>query len=90
MTKTDLIKKVSTGTGKPIREVTELIDCFFKELSEGLRSEDISLKDFGSFKKIVQKERIAHNPATRELITVPEKEVVKFKPSKNILKMKWL
>lgn len=90
MNKTDLIKKVSAETGKSIKEVTETIDCFLKELSEGLRNEDISLKDFGNFKKVVQKERTARNPTTREIITVPEKEVVKFKPSKNILNMKWL
>ncbi len=33
---------------------------------------------------------IARNPATGEPVEVPEKEVVKFKPSKNILNMKWL
>ena len=50
----------------------------------------VSIKDFGTFKKIIQPARIARNPATGEPVEVPEKEVVKFKPSKNILNMKWL
>ena len=55
-----------------------------------LREKDVSIKDFGTFKKIIQPARIARNPATGEPVEVPEKEVVKFKPSKNILNMKWL
>lgn len=61
-----------------------------KELSQNLREKDVSIKDFGTFKKIIQPARIARNPATGEPVEVPEKEVVKFKPSKNILNMKWL
>ena len=68
----------------------EIIDSFFKELSQNLREKDVSIKDFGTFKKIIQPARIARNPATGEPVEVPEKEVVKFKPSKNILNMKWL
>ena len=87
MNKTDLIKMVAEKANKPTKEVAEIIDSFFKELSQNLREKDVSIKDFGTFKKIIQPARIARNPATVE---VPEKEVVKFKPSKNILNMKWL
>ena len=76
MNKTDLIKMVAEKANKPTKEVAEIIDSFFK--------------DFGTFKKIIQPARIARNPATGEPVEVPEKEVVKFKPSKNILNMKWL
>ena len=83
MNKTDLIKMVAEKANKPTKEVAEIIDSFFKE-------KDVSIKDFGTFKKIIQPARIARNPATGEPVEVPEKEVVKFKPSKNILNMKWL
>ena len=82
MNKTDLIKMVAEKANKPTKEVAEIIDSFFKELSQNLREKDVSIKDFGTFKKIIQ-------PAG-EPVEVPEKEVVKFKPSKNILNMKWL
>ena len=84
MNKTDLIKMVAEKANKPTK------DSFFKELSQNLREKDVSIKDFGTFKKIIQPARIARNPATGEPVEVPEKEVVKFKPSKNILNMKWL
>jgi len=78
MNKTDLIKMVAEKANKPTKE------------SQNLREKDVSIKDFGTFKKIIQPARIARNPATGEPVEVPEKEVVKFKPSKNILNMKWL
>lgn len=90
MNKTDLIKMVAEKANKPTKEVAEIIDSFFKELSQNLREKDVSIKDFSTFKKIIQPARIARNPATGEPVEVPEKEVVKFKSSKNILNMKWL
>lgn len=90
MNKTDLIKNVAKETGLKTADVTKVIDTFFKEFSQTLREEEVSIKDFGTFKKCIQPARSCRNPQTGELINVPEKEVVKFKPSKNILKMKWL
>lgn len=66
------------------------IDLARRGLLIAYREKDVSIKDFGTFKKIIQPARIARNPATGEPVEVPEKEVVKFKPSKNILNMKWL
>lgn len=90
MNKTDLIKKVSQETGKTIQETTVVIDSFFREISESLRTEDVVIKDFGTFKKVLKPARVARNPITQEPINVPEKEMIKFKPSKNVLNMKWL
>ena len=78
MNKTDLIKMVAEKANKPTKEVAEIIDSFFKELSQNLREKDVSIKDFGTFKKIIQPARIARNPATGEPVEVPEKEVVKY------------
>jgi len=88
MNKSDLIKKVSKELDMPLPDVTQVINCFFEEMSESLKNEDLYLKDFGSFKKVIRKARIAYNPSSREPIQVPEKEVIKFKPSINILRMK--
>lgn len=51
MNKTDLIKMVAEKANKPTKEVAEIIDSFFKELSQNLREKDVSIKDFGTFKK---------------------------------------
>ena len=90
MNKKDLVKIVAEKTRKSQKEVAHIIDIFFQELSQNLRENDVQIKDFGTFKKVVQPARIGRNPATNEPIEIPEKTVVKFKPSKNVLNMKWL
>lgn len=42
MNKTDLIKMVAEKANKPTKEVAEIIDSFFKELSQNLREKDVS------------------------------------------------
>ncbi|MCK9342794.1 MAG: integration host factor subunit beta [Massilibacteroides sp.] len=90
MNKSDLIKKVSKELDLSSKEVSPVINCFFEELSEALKDENVFLKDFGSFKKVLRKARIAHNPSTGEAVEVPEKEIIKFKPSINVFKIKEL
>lgn len=90
MNKKELVKIVAEKTRKSQKEVAHIIDIFFQELSQNLRENDVQIKDFGTFKKVVQPARKGRNPATNEPIEIPEKTVVKFKPSKNVLNMKWL
>lgn len=90
MNKKELVKIVAEKTRKSQKEVAHIIDIFFQELSQNLRENDVQIKDFGTFKKVVLPARIGRNPATNEPIEIPEKTVVKFKPSKNVLNMKWL
>ena len=49
MNKTDLIKMVAEKANKPTKEVAEIIDSFFKELSQNLREKDVSIKRQGFF-----------------------------------------
>lgn len=90
MNKTTLIKCVATQTGFTIKETSSVIDSFLIELSNSLQNENVSIKDFGTFRREIKKERTMRNPQTGEPLLVPEKEVVKFKASKNVLKLKWL
>lgn len=90
MNRSELIKEVASKTDLSVKEVTKVVDIFFQELSENLNTENISIKDFGTFKKTIREARTGRNPQTGQAIKIPEKEVVKFNPSKNILKMKWL
>ena len=90
MNKSDLIKTVSQETGMPVKDVTKVVDNFLIAISEGLKTDDVAIKDFGTFKKVTQKARVARNPSTNAVVYVPEKEVVKLKTSKNILNIKWL
>ena len=51
MNKTDLIKMVAEKANKPQKEVAEIIDSFFKELSQNLREKRCFYKRFWYFQK---------------------------------------
>ena len=81
-----IVKDVATKTGKPVKEVNEIINSFLCELSDSLReSTAVTVRDFGSFKLSSRAERTGRNPHTGEAIVIPAKTVVTFKPASRIL-----
>ena len=67
-------------------ELEEVLDIFSKSLVDSLKKgQNIELRGFGTFfvKKIKEKFS-ARNPKTGEIIYVPEKNKVRFKPSKKL------
>ena len=50
------------------------------------RNEGVELRNFGSFRSKTQKSSIRRNPKTGEKVAVPEKKVVAWKMSKEMLK----
>ena len=82
MNKTDLIKYVSDKTMITERDAGIIIDVFLDGIKKGLiNKERVKLSNFGSFFIQERKARTALNPRTQEIITVPEKNVVKFNSS---------
>lgn len=69
--------KVSNEYGATICE------SVFKLLGELLyeNKEDVSIYRFGSFKHKTMAEKKARHPKTGEMITIPERDVIKFKPT---------
>lgn len=51
MNKTDLIKMVAEKANKPTKEVAEIIDSFFKELSQKSKRKRCFYKRFWYFQK---------------------------------------
>ncbi len=91
MNKKELIKAVSIDTGIAQTDIRNIFDSILIHISEELKEGyKIDIKDFGSFNKETRRQRKGRNPQTGESITIPEKQVVKFKPYKNILNYKWL
>ncbi len=87
MTKKDIILKVSDGTNlKQIdvkRVVQKTFDCIIESL---VRGEKIELRNFGVFKVKERKSRIGRNPRTGQVVPVPPRKVVVFKPGLEIKK----
>ena len=81
-TRKDLSNKIYQNLGFSKNYSSTIIDNFFETLiQELLRSNNIKISSFGTFKVTNKKERIGRNPKTKvETIIVPRK-VVKFKPS---------
>tara|TARA_B110001450_G_C17216206_1_gene317492 strand:+ start:147 stop:449 length:303 start_codon:yes stop_codon:yes gene_type:complete len=83
LTKKNLINSVymQIGFSKNISE--NLIDDFFKTITENLKKEKkIKLSKFGTFIIRSKKSRIGRNPKTNEQKTISERDVVLFKVSK--------
>ncbi|MDP2937830.1 MAG: HU family DNA-binding protein [Candidatus Omnitrophota bacterium] len=87
MTKKDIILKVSDETNlKQIdvkKVVQKTLDCIVEAL---IRGEKIELRNFGVFKIKQRKSRIGRNPRTGQVIPVPPRKVVVFKPGLEIKK----
>lgn len=87
MTKKDIILKVSDETNlKQIdvkKVVQKTLDCIIEAL---IRGEKIELRNFGVFKLKQRKSRIGRNPRTGQVVPVPPRKVVIFKPGLEIKK----
>lgn len=80
MNKSDLINQVAATTGLTKTKSGEVIDSIMDSMKEALAKGDkITLVGFGSFSVAKRKARNGRNPKTGEVITIPEKSVVKFK-----------
>ncbi len=87
MSRKNIIKNLKNKNPKlNKKEIEEIIDIFCETIELGLKQgQNIELRGFGTFfvKKIKEKYN-ARNPFTKELIYVPEKNKVRFKPSKKL------
>ena len=86
MRKRDIVLKISQETGIKQVNVKEVVqrtlDTILAALKDGKR---IELRNFGVFQVKRRKRRVGRNPKTGEVVPVPERLTVVFKPG---LKMK--
>jgi len=82
MIKNDFIEKVAEDTGLNKTVVKKIIEGFLENLRESLfEGERIELRNFGVFIVKKRKPKIGRNPKTGEIVNVPERLKVVFKPS---------
>jgi nucleoid DNA-binding protein len=81
MTKKDIILKVSDETNLKQTDVKKIVQKTFDYMVEALvRGEKIELRNFGVFKIKERKSRTGRNPRTGQVVPVPSRKVVVFKP----------
>ena len=89
MSKTELSRQLKEKNPSiSLSEAALIIDIFVKKIKKELKSNrTIELRGFGSFYiKRIKEKFSARNPKTGELIYIPEKKKVRFRPSKNLKK----
>ena len=83
LTRKDLINSIymQLGFSKNISE--NLIDDFFKVITENIKKEKkLKLSKFGTFSIRNKKSRVGRNPKTKKETIISDRNVVLFKPAK--------
>jgi len=86
--KSELIKQLKKSYPNFLtRDLTKIIDIVIKEIKVSLkRNEGVELRGFGTFRTNIQKASIRRNPKTGEKVSVPKKQTIKWKMSKDLFK----
>jgi nucleoid DNA-binding protein len=88
VTKDDIVRGISLETGFTRRDTSVIISGFMEAISNALEQGNrIELRGFGVFKTKKRRKRLARNPRTGKPISLDERFVPVFKPSK-ILKQR--
>ena len=85
MTKKQIVQMISDKTGLTQLQTKDIVDLTFEAIVNTLLEEGrIELRNFGVFEVKQRKARKARNPRTGEKVDVPPKNVVTFKPGKEM------
>lgn len=85
MNKNDLIKSIAHSAQiskiAAQRGLNGLLSTLSSAMKDGRR---VTLLGFGSFSVVDRAPRIGRNPKTGELVAIPQRRVVKFRPAKDL------
>lgn len=85
MNRAELVKAVSNKTQLPQGDVEEVLSGVLEVLSLALGlGEAVNLRTFGKFETVERRPFVRRHPTTGELIKVPGKKAVAFRPGRNL------
>ncbi len=82
--KKDLVKDLSLKTGFSLNFSKKLIDDLVSIIIKDIKYGKLKLKNIGTFKLLLKKERIGRNPKTKEEFLISQRKIISFIVSKNI------
>lgn len=86
MTRTDIIEAMRKKTGMPRAQCATACDAFITVIGEALeKHERITFTRVGTLVPHQQKARKTRHPSTKEMITIPARHTVKFRPSHHLI-----
>ena len=82
-TKKDLANNLSSKIGFSVSYSECLVNDIVNSMILEISNSNLSVKNFGVFKKIKKKERMGRNPKTKEEFKIYSRNSIKFTPSTN-------
>ena len=87
-TRKNLIEKIYQKSGFSKNISSFILDDFFKYLEiELIKSKNVKLSSFGTFRVVNKKERIGRNPKTKIEAKISARKIIKFTPSEKFKKI---
>ena len=87
LTKKEIINSIYMQLGFSKKICENIFDDFFSIiLDELIKNQKVKIPKFGSFELRYKKSRIGRNPKTLEKKVISERNVILFKPSKDLKK----
>lgn len=85
MNKAELVEKVAGEVGLTKKDVNNVVDAVTSAITDSLANgEKVTLVGFGTFQVQKRKARQGVNPQTGQKISIPAKDVPKFKPGRSL------
>ena len=86
MNKAELVAAVAAKAGMSKAAAAKAIDAAVEAAAEALKKgENVQLIGFGSLVVVNRPSRKGINPATKQIITIPAKKAIKFRPGAKLL-----
>ena len=83
--KEELIKNLSEKTGYSFQLSKKLINDLIAAILDTIKTSGLNLKNIGSIKTILKKERLGRNPKTKEEFIIKSRKSISFFASKKLL-----
>lgn len=80
--KADLINRVASNTGLTKKDVKDVLDNAFAEITNMAYTAPVQIFNFGVFKMKTRAQRAGRNPRTGAVITIPESTKLGFSVTK--------
>ncbi|MCK4994094.1 MAG: integration host factor subunit beta [Candidatus Omnitrophica bacterium] len=88
MTKKDIVLKIATETKMKQQDIKKVVQKALDSIIDSLvNGNTVELRNFGIFKVKSRRGRTGRNPRTGEIVPVPPKRVVVFKPGLEMKKL---
>lgn len=85
MNKKELVQKVSAISGLSIADAEKAVKAYEATIAEAMKAGDkVTSVGFGTFEVKQIAARNGRNPHTGNPMTIPAKQMVKFRPGKNL------